>query len=160
MPRHTIIAAATVAATALVAAPVNSQAAKNEKVTTLACTLQLYAHAAPGIPSGIHFGLARCPAPFGDGVHFNEYTVTPTGPGTGSVAVSFKNFYARGTTHGTAAMTFTATAPGAITYTGTVTYTGGTGKFKHLRGTGTIHCTTTDGGAHKTCSVSSQLTGI
>ena len=45
-------------------------------------------------------------------------------------------------------MTFTATSPTNVTYTGTVTYTGGTGAFRRVKGTGKIACTTTDGGAH------------
>ena len=57
-------------------------------------------------------------------------------------------------------MTFAATSPMNITYKGTVTYTGGTGKFRHVKGTGTIECTTTDGGAHKACTVKSRLTGL
>ena len=36
----------------------------------------------------------------------------------------------------------------------------GTGAFSHIRGTGTIACTTTDGGAHKTCTVKTKLRGI
>lgn len=102
----------------------------------------------------------RCPKPFGKGLHFNEYTVTPAAPASGTAAGSFKNFYDRGTMRGSFALTFSATAPGAVTYAGTVTYTGGTGKFKHVRGSGTIRCTTTDGGAQKTCTVNSELTGI
>jgi len=57
-------------------------------------------------------------------------------------------------------MTFSATSPKDIAYTGTVTYTGGTGKFKHVNGSGTIHCTSSDGGAHKACTVNSTLTGV
>lgn len=88
--------------------------------------------------------------------------MTPPGPtGPGTVTATFKNFYDRGTTRGTASMTFgPPTAPGNITYSGTVTYTGGTGRFKHVKGSGTIACTTTDGGAHKTCTVNSRLTGV
>jgi hypothetical protein len=41
-----------------------------------------------------------------------------------------------------------------------VTYTGGTGAFTHVKGTGTVACTTTDGGAHKSCVVDSKLTGV
>ncbi len=159
MRRKTMFGTALVAAVALAGGSAGGASAKHGKVTTLDCTLQLYAQGAPN-PSGIHFGFTHCPKPFGEGLHFNEYTVTPTGPGTGAVAGTFKNFYDRGTTHGSVAMTFAATGPGAVTYTGTVTYTGGTGRYKHVRGSGTIQCATTDGGAHKTCSVTSRLTGV
>ena len=57
-------------------------------------------------------------------------------------------------------MTFTATSPENVTYTGTVTYTGGTAAFRRARGSGTITCTTTDGGAHKSCTSNSKLTGV
>lgn len=159
MRPSTTITTTFVMAVALAAAPATAAPAKQKKVTAINCTLELYAQGAP-TPSGIHFGFPHCTKPLGKGLHFNEYTVTPTGPGTGTVAARFKNFYDRGTMRGTAAMTFAATAPGAITYTGTLTYTGGTGKFKHVRGTGTIRCTTTDSGARKSCSVASRLTGI
>ncbi len=86
--------------------------------------------------------------------------MTPTGPGTGTVSAQFTNTYHRGTASGTATMTFTATSPTDITYSGTVTYTGGTRKFKHVQGGGTIACTSSDGGAHKSCTVTSTLTGI
>jgi hypothetical protein len=39
-------------------------------------------------------------------------------------------------------------------------YPGGTGRFEHGGGSGTIECTSTDGGAHRTCTVDSKLTGI
>lgn len=51
-----------------------------------------------------------------------------------------------------------ATGATNITYSGTVTYTGGTGKFEDLTGSGTIQCTTTDAGAHKSCTVNSTTT--
>ena len=148
------------AATAAVAVTASSgAAAKPVKVTKLACSLQLNAQGQPN-PSGIHLGFASCSRPFGKGLHHNAYTVSPTSPGHGTVTARFKNYYDRGTTRGTAELTFAATSPTNITYTGTVTYTGGTGAYRHVKGSGTIACTTTDGGAHKACKVNSRLTGI
>jgi hypothetical protein len=92
-------------------------------------------------------------------VHFDTYTVTPTGPGHGTLAVRFKNYFDRGTRSGTAAMTFAATSPTNIAYTGDVTITGGTGAFKHLTASEKIQCTTTDGGAHKSCTVNPATPG-
>ena len=80
--------------------------------------------------------------------------------GNGSIAVRFKNYHNAGTTSGTVAGTFTATSPTDITYTGTITYTRGTGRFKRVRGSGTVRCTTTDGGAHKACTVNSKVTEV
>jgi len=158
MRRNSIIGTALVTTAALALAPAG-EAAKSKHTTKLSCALELYAQGMPN-PSGIHFGFAQCPSPFGKGLHYNAYTVTPTGMGKGTVAAKFKNYYNRGTTRGTVAMTFSATSPKDIAYTGTVTYTGGTGKFKHVNGSGTIHCTSSDGGAHKACTVNSTLTGV
>ncbi len=46
-------------------------------------------------------------------------------------------------------MTFSATSPEDITYTGNGDVHRWNRRFRHARGTGTITCTTTDGGAHK-----------
>lgn len=149
-----------VATAALVAAPSTGATAKSKKETKLSCNLEVFAQGAPN-PSGIHFGFASCPKPFGKGLHHNKYTVTPpTATSPGAISGTFKNYYNLGTARGTFAMTFKPTGPGAFAYTGTVTYTGGTAKFKNVRGTGTIQCASTDGGAHKSCSVNSTLTGI
>ena len=159
MRRRWILPTALIVTAGLAAAPAGGAAAKGDKVTKLECALALNAQGAPN-PSGIHLGFATCPRPFGRGLHHNSYTVTPTAPGQGSIAARFKNYYNRGTTKGTAALTFTASSPANITYTGTVTYTGGTGAFRRARGGGTIECTSADGGAHKSCTVKSTLTGI
>ena len=159
MRRRWIFPSALLASAGLAAAPLGGASAQGEKVTKLDCTLALNAQGAPN-PSGIHFGFATCPRPFGKGVHYNSYTVTPTGPGQGTIAARFKNYYNLGTASGRATMTFAATSPTNITYTGTVTYTGGTGRFRRIKGSGTIQCTTTDGGAHKSCTVKSRLTGL
>ncbi len=158
MRSRIIIATAIMASTALAVSAGNGASAQGTNPTTITCTLELFAQGMPN-PTGIQFGLVACPRPFGKGVHFDKVTVTPTGPGHGTVAVSFKNYFDRGTRSGTVALTYAATSPMNITYTGTVTFTGGTGKFKHLRGSGTIQCTSTDGGAHKSCMVTSTLAG-
>jgi len=147
------------AATAAVALTATSSAAAPAKVSKLTCSLNLNAQGQPN-PSGIHLGFASCPRPFGKGLHHNSYTVTPTSPGQGTIAGRFKNYYDRGTAKGTFKLTFAATSPMNITYTGTVAYTAGTGAFRRVKGTGTIRCTTSDGGAHKACTVNSRLTGI
>ena len=159
MHRRTCTTAALVAAAAVAAGPATGAPAASKKETKLACSLELYAQGAPN-PSGIQFGFATCPKPFGKGVHNSAYTVTPTGMGQGTIAGRFRNYYALGTAAGTFALTFSATSPGNVTYTGTVTYTGGTGTFKHVKGAGTIECTSADGGAHTACTVNSTLTGV
>jgi hypothetical protein len=156
--RRTPIITTTLLATVALAAGFTGGASAKHGTTELSCTLELVTTAPP--PNGTHAGAAECPDPFGSGTHFSAFTVTPTGMGQGSIAATFTNTYHRGTASGTAAMTFIATSPTNITYSGTVTYTSGTRKFKHVQGTGTIECTSTDGGAHKSCTVDSVLTGI
>lgn len=160
MGRTKHIATAIAAVTAVVLLPGGAVAAMAaKKAKKLHCNLELIAQGKPN-PSGSHFGFVRCPAPFGKGVQYNTYTVAPSSPTSGSIAGRFKNYYNTGTARGTFALTFSATSPANVTYTGTVTYTGGTGAFMHVKGTGAVTCTTTDGGAHKTCVVDSKLTGV
>jgi len=158
MPRTSIITTAFLTTAALAAGFTGGASAK--KVTQLSCTLEITALGQPN-PSGTQVGTASCPDPFGSGTHFSAYTVTSGAtPGTGTIAATFTNTYHRGTASGTAAMTFTATSATSVAYSGTVTYTSGTRKFKHVQGGGTIECTSTDRGAHKSCTVTSTLTGV
>ena len=162
MRRRLIVTTALLATAALAAGPATGAPAKTNNAKQFTCAIEMYAQGPPQgtPPSGIHFGFVTCPKPFGGGLHYNSYTVTPTGPGQGTISASFKNYYNRGTTTGTAELAFQATSPMDIAYTGTVTYTRGTGRFKHVRGSATIQCTTSDGGAHKSCTVNSTLTGV
>ena len=156
-PKH--IATALVAVTAMALLPGGAATAKTAKAKQLHCALELVAQGKPN-PTGVQFGFPRCPAPFGKGLHHSTITVTPSSPTSGAIAGRFKNYYNTGTVRGTVAMTYSATSPENVTYTGTVTYTGGTAAFKHVKGSGRISCTTTDGGAHKSCIVDSKLTGV
>jgi hypothetical protein len=164
MRRRLIITTALAAAGALAiggAGPLGASA-KTKRVTHLTCALELSAQGPPqGTPPRANsFGLVSCPRPFGDGLHYGTSTTTPTAPGQGTVAVSFKKYFDRGTIRGTVAGTFAATSPTNITYEGAVTVTGGTGAFKHVKGTGTIACTSTDGGAHRSCTFNLRMTGV
>ncbi len=156
MHRRTIPTAA--AAVAALASSVAAVPAAD--VTTMRCTFEITAQNPPRAPSGTHFGHADCLRPFGRGVQFNSYSVTPTSPSTGTISGSFKNYYNRGTTNGTFEMTFAASSPTDIAYTGTVRLKGATGAFRRARGSGTIACSTTDGGMHKTCNVRTTLRGL
>ena len=137
MRRRWTLPAALVAGAGLVAAPLGAASAQGDKVTKLECALELNAQGAPN-PSGIHLGFAKCPKPLGRGLHYSSYTVTPTGPGQGTIVARFKNYYNLGTTRGRGTVTFTASSPTNITYTGTVRDTSGTGRFRHVKGSGTI----------------------
>ncbi len=161
MQRPFIITAALAATAALAVGPGTGAVAKSKKVTKVSCTIEAFQQGVPN-PSAIHFGFVSCPKPFGKGLHYNRITITkmPADGVAGAASGRFKNYYNRGTTRGTAALTIIPSSPMNITYTGTVTYTGGTGKFKRVKGSGTIECSTTDGGAHKSCKVNSTLTGV
>jgi len=108
----------------------------------------------------MHFGQADCLRPLGKGVQFNSYSVTPSSPTTGAITGTFKNYYDTGTTKGTFQLTFTATSLTDITYAGTVRVRSETGAFRRVRGSGTIECSTTDGGAHKICHAETALRGL
>ncbi len=155
MYRRTII---TTAASAVLTLGVSAAPAAD--TTKMRCTFEITAQNPPKSPSGTHFGHADCLAPLGKGVQFNSYSVTPASPTAGVTDGTFKNHYNRGTTKGTFQMNFAASSPTQITYTGTVRVRRGTGAFRRVRGAGTITCTTTDGGAHKTCNVSTTLRGL
>ncbi|MGH2919426.1 MAG: hypothetical protein ACRDLS_12650 [Solirubrobacteraceae bacterium] len=152
------------AAAALAVAPATGAPAKAKKAKSFSCTIENYqlGQPTPANPTAVSLGFVSCPKPFGEGLHYNRTTITKMpAPGVpGTATGTFKNYYNRGTTRGTAALTIVPSSPMNITYTGTVTYTGGTGKFKRVRGGGTIVCTTTDGGAHRSCTVKSKLTGV
>lgn len=157
MQRNRLMTAAALAATATLAAGVGSApAAKTKQVT---CSLELTTQGMPN-PSSTHFGHARCPAPLGKGVHFNSFTVMPASPTSGAVTAKFKNYFDTGTTNGTSKLTYAASAPGKVAYTGTVKYTGGTGAFKGAKGSGTIDCTSADAGLHKSCTVKTTFTSL
>jgi len=162
MRSRSIITTALVAATALTIGAGTGASAKTAKAKHISCTFQLYSQGPPQgtPPRALSFGLVACPRPLGDGLHHGTSTVTPTGPGQGTVAVSFKKYFNRGTFKGTVAGTFAATSPTNIDYKGKVTVTGGTGAFRHIKGRGAINCTSSDGGAHRSCTVKLTLKGI
>jgi hypothetical protein len=162
MRRRWIIPTALAATAAVALAPAAGAPAKDRNAIKLSCTLELTAQGPPQPPpaANVSFGLVSCPSPFGNGVHYGSAIATPTSPGQGTIAVDFKNYYDRGTTSGSVVGTFSATSPTDIRYEGTVTYTGGTGKFRRIQGGGTIRCTSSDGGSHKSCRVDSKLTGV
>ncbi|MCA1697429.1 MAG: hypothetical protein LC790_00385 [Actinobacteria bacterium] len=75
-----------VAAAAVATAPATGSA-KTDRVRAVSCTLELFAQGA-ATPAGVHLGLTSCSRPFGSGLHYNSYTVTPTTPGNGTVVAT------------------------------------------------------------------------
>ena len=162
MRRRLIITTVLVATAAAAIGPGTGASAKGKRVTHLSCALELSAQGPPrGMPpQTTSFGLVSCPRPWGRGLHYGTSSVTPTAAGQGTVAVNFKKYFDRGTIRGTVAGTFTATSPMNITNNGAVTITGGTGAYRRVKGRGTIACTSTDGGAHRSCTFKLRLTGV
>jgi hypothetical protein len=147
-----IVGVLTVGAATAPAAKHNKKKAK--KVT---CTAQLTEQAPPGQPGpnpaatqGTQFGTVSCAKPINHGVQSDSYTVTRSGPTTGTVTGPFTEYFDTGTVHGTFKLAYTATST-AITFTGNSKVTGGTGTYKHLKGHGPINCTSSDGGVHTSC---------
>jgi hypothetical protein len=139
--------AATLAVTTATAA--GARPARNAEAT---CTLQLQTLAPPGA-SGEDFGTVNCASAFGNGVQHDTLTVTPTSPTTATVSGPFKQYFDTGTIYGTVNLTASATPTGAVTYTGLAKISGGTGAYKHLRGSAKVKCSSPDGGTHTTCTM-------
>ena len=162
MRRRWMITAALVATAALAIGSGTGASATSKKAKQISCTFELASQGPPQgtPPRAISFGLVSCPRPLGNGVHYGSSVATPSGPGQGTVAVSFKKYFDRGTFRGTVAGTYAATSPPNSVYKGTVTVTGGTGAFRRIRGGGTIDCTSSDGGAHRSCKAELRLKGL
>jgi hypothetical protein len=65
-----------------------------------------------------------------------------------------------GTVHGRYSQTFQFTSDNDATYNSRITWTGGTGAYKDVDGTGSESCVTTNGGATQTCTTAADVTGL
>ena len=138
--------------------------AQHSRASDLTCDLVLYATIPQPAPTAANFGSADCGKPFGHGVQEDSSTVTRTSLTTGSFTGPFKMYFDRGSVSGTYTMSFVTTLSPTfqitnVDYEGTLTVTAGTGKNKHVRGTGTITGNSKD--AKKTLlQYKLKLTGI
>jgi hypothetical protein len=153
---HVIRFAAVALAATLVVATATAAEADPATNVKVACTLQLQTLAPPG-SSGEDFGTVDCGS-FGKGVQHDTLAVTATSPTTATVTGPFKQFFDTGTIHGTVALTANATSAGVVTYMGMARISGGTGAYKHVRGSAKVECSSPDGGTHNTCTVKSTST--
>ena len=144
-------------ATTLVIATATATEAGAVKNAHVTCALALQTLAPPGA-SAEDFGTVNCSSVFGKGVQHDTVTVTPTSQTTATVTGPFKQFFDTGTIHGTVALTANATSAGVVTYRGMARISGGTGAFRHVRGSAKVECSSPDGGTHNTCTVKSTLT--
>lgn len=139
---------AALGATAVAAKP-------SAKKLQLSCTATAYNVDFPEL-SGLAFGQLNCTKPFGAGVQQARNTTTIVGS-TVNVSGSFKNFFNDGTDSGTVKMSGPFSTAG-ITVKGSLTATGGTGAYKHMKGKGSVTCTTTDAGKTFHCTVKGTVT--
>jgi len=150
------IAGAAMVAAVLVATGTGAEARTAKHFT---CTIQLQTLAVPGTSGAEEFGTVACDRVFGKGVeHDPEVTLTPTTPTTGTGTGPYKQYFNKGTIRGKFTLAYTITPPAAATFTGTATISGGTGAYKHVRGSAKLTCNTADGGTHTTCTEEVTLT--
>lgn len=124
------------------------------KTTKIRCTSTVYNVSYPQL-SGLSFGALKCSKPFGAGVQKGTSKASIVGTRV-SVSGTFKNFFTNGTNHGPIKLSGTV-GSGAITASGSVNITGGTGAYRHTKGTGKATCTTTDAGKTYSCTVRGKL---
>jgi hypothetical protein len=144
----------------LVVATATAAGAGPAKDAQVTCTLQLQTLAPPGASSGEDFGTVDCASVFGKGVQHDTLTVTATSPTTATLTGSFKQFFDTGTIHGTVKLTGSANSAGVLSYTGVAKVSGGTGAYKHVRGSARLECSSPDGGTHTTCTEKATLTHL
>jgi hypothetical protein len=159
-----VMAVAVVAALSVLAA--GALAKTSGKPLKAKCTIRLTTQIPQGATTlsptaltGQDVGPVSCPKPFGSGLQWDSFTVTPTTATTGKVSGPYKEWFNTGTLHGVFSLSFAPSSTG-IVYTGKVTIAGGTGAFSHIKGKGKLSCKSTDGGIHTDCTASLSLTSI
>ena len=107
-----------------------------QKVT---CQIKLIAVKPPRTITAENFGEIDCDPVFGKGVQHDSSVVTPASQFSGSFTGPVKQFFDHGTISGHFTISYvTNPATLAVTYDGTITIEAGTGKYKNVRGTGTL----------------------
>ncbi len=133
-------------------------AAPKAKPKTVKCTAKP-TDQTPGTGHPTLLGLETCGKPLGNGVFYEKLKLMPTSQTAGTLTGKLKWFFDRGTVHGTVNVAFMFTGQTSATFKGKVTFTGGTGAFKHVAGSGKVSCATADG-VHLSCDATAKLTGI
>jgi hypothetical protein len=160
MVKRWMMPAIAIAAVGALAVGAGTSAAKPKKAKKVNCSYTLQTQGNPTDLTGSDFGFVKCNKKFGKGVQYDTFTTTPTSQTAGSVTGAVTDYFDKGTARGTFDLTYTATSPTALTYTGTFKITGGTGAFRKVRGTGALACSSADGGVHTTCTSTGKYTGI
>ncbi|MGH2841644.1 MAG: hypothetical protein ACRDKY_12555 [Solirubrobacteraceae bacterium] len=110
------------------------------KAQHVSCELKLIAVKPPRTREAENFGTISCDKRFlGEGVQHDSSIVTPTSQLSGHFTGPVKQFFDRGTLSGTFTINYvTDPATLAVTYNGTIDLTKGTGRYRGVRGTGTL----------------------
>ncbi|MDQ6818496.1 MAG: hypothetical protein M3018_13985, partial [Actinomycetota bacterium] len=118
------------------ACPATDAAASAPKAKKVTCTFRIKSQSPPQALTGYDLGFVSCPGFFGDGLHWDSFTVTPAAPNV-TIHGPFKDFFNRGTIHGSFELHGTLTS---ATVSGPIKVLGGTGAFEHIRGHGRLEC--------------------
>jgi hypothetical protein len=130
-------------------------AKRSKRPKQVTCTVNLFAIIKQPAPTAANFGTTRCNRGLGVGVQQDTSTTTRTSPTTGSFTGPFKMFFDEGTLYGTFSISFVTTleplmtdppsfAIRGVAYTGTLRVTRGSGRYAHVRGSGTLTGTSPD----------------
>jgi hypothetical protein len=143
--RTTIAAVAALLAVGGIASQVVSSAGAGQgQKTKIKCTVHLAAQTSfppPPNKRATDFGQVTCDGPFGFGSRYDTFVDHPQSQTEGFANLKFKDFFNHGRIEGTWLVRYVATpnesGPPDVNYKITVKVTGGTGAFKHARGSGT-----------------------
>jgi len=106
---------------------------------TVTCTIKLIAVKPPRTINAENFGEIDCSPYLGKGVQHDSSVVTPTGRFSGHFTGPFQQFFENGSLKGRFTISYvTDPTTLAVTYNGTITVEAGTGRYKNLRGEGTL----------------------
>jgi hypothetical protein len=106
----------------------------------VSCELKLIAVKPPRTIEAENFGTVACDKKFlGEGVQHDSSVVTPTSQFSGHFTGPVKQFFDKGTLSGTFTINYvTDPTTLAVSYDGTIDITKGTGRYRGLKGTGTL----------------------
>ena len=103
------------------------------------CAIKLIAVKPPRTITAENFGEIACAPSLGDGVQHDSSVVTPTSQFSGSFTGPVKQFFDKGTLSGHFTISYvTNPTTLAVTYNGTIDIEAATGRYKNLRGHGTL----------------------
>lgn len=131
-----LLSVAAITASAAVAAGANRGVTKKIK-----CHVESHIQSFPkGSSPGTDFSFVNCSAPFGRGLQYSTFRLTPKTATTGAAVLRFRVFFETGSVAGVWRATYQFTDPSTGVFTQRqVTWGNGTGAFKHVRASGTGH---------------------